>query len=305
MAFQSEANWVACGVCKQLNKFFKMWNNPRIEDKQPMAMSHDEETGKAPKTGKMAVRICVNCELEKRKEEWKTWSEEKRQTVGADYTQLTRVQKDMKKVNKGTTWNNTARALTQATKEVREERKLAIASGSADVMSRKQADKAGLARALQLATALLTTIQQDTPIWQAFEDAGGRFKKSFETWEKLSEKYDEFDLDQDPEKLRQLEEMEEKFLKDQSYTCMSECGEMQREYLKALDFSDQITDRLRLYNVCRAKMGNGCTCGLAFPAKMWTQTPGTWKFFCKVDCCNLVEATLTMEDENHVRQHTV
>ncbi len=112
-------------------------------------------------------------------------------------------------------------------------------------------------------------------------------------------------MDQDREKLRQLEEMEETFLKEQAYTCMEECGEMQAEYLKAQDFSDQITDRLRLYNVCRAKMSNGCTCGLAFPAKMWTQTPGTWKFFCKVDWASLVDAALTMDDDSHIRKYAV
>eukprot|EP00975_Prorocentrum_lima_P042955 9019857-Prorocentrum_lima.AAC.1 len=58
------------------------------------------------------------------------------------------------------------------------------------------------------------------------------------------------------------------------YQACSEYGEKQQEYLKALDFMDILTDKLRFYHVCRAKtnlnlMGGHCNCGLAFPANMW------------------------------------
>ncbi len=45
-------------------------------------------------------------------------------------------------------------------------------------------------------------------------------------------------------------------------TCGDKPEELQVQYLKALDFADEITDYIRIYNVCRAKDYNGCTCGL-------------------------------------------
>eukprot|EP00975_Prorocentrum_lima_P058072 12180314-Prorocentrum_lima.AAC.1 len=64
-------------------------------------------------------------------------------------------------------------------------------------------------------------------------------------------------------------------------------GEKQVEYLEALDFMDILTDKLRFYNVCRAKtninaFGEHCNCGLASPAKMWKKSQG-WRFYGEVD----------------------
>ena len=62
-----------------------------------------------------------------------------------------------------------------------------------------------------------------------------------------------------------------------AYKTCSDKGEAQQEYLKALDFADTITDSIRLYNCCRAHDGwndalnKPCTCGLAFPSKLWMQ----------------------------------
>ena len=52
---------------------------------------------------------------------------------------------------------------------------------------------------------------------------------------------------------------------------------------------DAIGPRMRIYNVCRARAGWNdkkncqCSCGLSYPAKMWTQPDKTrWKFICRV-----------------------
>eukprot|EP00975_Prorocentrum_lima_P035482 7453659-Prorocentrum_lima.AAC.1 len=47
---------------------------------------------------------------------------------------------------------------------------------------------------------------------------------------------------------------------------------------------DILTEKIRFYNVCRAKTrvnekGEHCNCGRAFPAKMWRMI-GDWKFYC-------------------------
>ena len=58
---------------------------------------------------------------------------------------------------------------------------------------------------------------------------------------------------------------------------------------------------MRLYNVCRAKTewsdhrNKACSCGLAFPAKMWHRPDkGMWKWICQVDWMPLLE-----EQEKH------
>eukprot|EP00974_Lingulodinium_polyedra_P015888 1542416-Lingulodinium_polyedra.AAC.1 len=60
-------------------------------------------------------------------------------------------------------------------------------------------------------------------------------------------------------------------------------GEEQPEYLKAMDFMDVLTPRIRYFNACRAKTSawdnaRNCagTCGHAFPSKMWYRFPGLW-----------------------------
>eukprot|EP00975_Prorocentrum_lima_P011613 2472725-Prorocentrum_lima.AAC.1 len=72
-------------------------------------------------------------------------------------------------------------------------------------------------------------------------------------------------------------------LQPQEYQTCSEYGELQEEYLTALNCTDMLAENLRFYNVRRAKTGQTTTghgnCGLAFPAKMWDITAG-WKFYC-------------------------
>eukprot|EP00975_Prorocentrum_lima_P035679 7499305-Prorocentrum_lima.AAC.1 len=59
-------------------------------------------------------------------------------------------------------------------------------------------------------------------------------------------------------------------------TTHAEYGELQEEYLKALDFMDMLTDNLRFYNACRATTGQTTTghdnCGFALPAQMLKRT---------------------------------
>ena len=102
--------------------------------------------------------------------------------------------------------------------------------------------------------------------------------------------YDECMQDcSDPEQLRRLEEAEDKLAAATGFKTMKEKGEEQPAPLKALDCVDAITPTMRIYNVCRAKTtydtvkGRRCSCGLAFPAKMWSQPdPRRWTFKCNV-----------------------
>ena len=105
---------------------------------------------------------------------------------------------------------------------------------------------------------------------------------------KLYEEYQE-----DPENVAKREAVEEAEIRlagmSDYHTCSVYGTESQPEYLKASDFVDKVTPRIRYFNVCRAKTGawdnvHQCqgTCGLAFPAKMWYRFPNTWKYRCQV-----------------------
>ena len=88
--------------------------------------------------------------------------------------------------------------------------------------------------------------------------------------------------------LKRLQRAEEALDATTDYTTCAEYGEKKQcEYLKALDFCDQLGPKMQIFNVCRRrtawdKFGNQCTCGLAYPAKMWEQPTSRWHFKCKV-----------------------
>ena len=48
-----------------------------------------------------------------------------------------------------------------------------------------------------------------------------------------------------------------------------------------------------------------CSCGLAFPAKLWTKKfpdrPWTWQFVCKVDWQQLIKAQLELPDDEQLK----
>ena len=102
--------------------------------------------------------------------------------------------------------------------------------------------------------------------------------------------YEEFQQDPDSVTKREaVEDAEMKLASMSDYHTCSVCGPQQPEYLKALDFVDTITTRIRYFNVCKAKTGawdnalnRQGTCGLAFPAKMWYRFANTWKYRCQV-----------------------
>jgi len=117
--------------------------------------------------------------------------------------------------------------------------------------------------------------------------------------------YQEYLKDPSEENLKTLEDSEDKLASTKEYTTGSEFGELQHEYLKALDFLDMLTEDLRFYNVCRAKTGPGHTnCGLAYPAKMWKKADG-WKFYCSCEWDVLVAEAAKHPQQELPSQHLV
>ena len=105
---------------------------------------------------------------------------------------------------------------------------------------------------------------------------------------------------QDPsnEELRlDTERLHEELAQSGDYQTLKETGDQQVEYLKALDFMDTIGPKIRIFNVCRAKSKwdfkkeVACSCGLAYPSKLWLQPDKTrWKWVCSLDWKELIKA---------------
>ena len=85
----------------------------------------------------------------------------------------------------------------------------------------------------------------------------------------LIEAYAHFEKCPTKENYEVMTSLEAEFHKLEEYDCMADKGKDQIEFLKALDFSDQWTENLFHFNVCRAKLpGEGGTCGLCIPNKL-------------------------------------
>eukprot|EP00975_Prorocentrum_lima_P015151 3211543-Prorocentrum_lima.AAC.1 len=64
----------------------------------------------------------------------------------------------------------------------------------------------------------------------------------------MEEKYDTYQEDPSSEKLDILEAAEEVLIGTKGYQTCSEYGELQEEYLKALDIMDVLTENLMFYH---------------------------------------------------------
>ena len=57
----------------------------------------------------------------------------------------------------------------------------------------------------------------------------------------------------------------------QDYRTADKYGDEKYSIIKATDFADSPLPGMRVFNLCRAKLADQSTCGLAFPAKLWWQ----------------------------------
>ena len=65
---------------------------------------------------------------------------------------------------------------------------------------------------------------------------------------------------------------------------------------------DIIIPGLRVFNLCRAKGPDGCTCGLYFSGKLWQKVGLKWIFYCNLDYNVIVNNKNT--NENGKRHNT-
>ena len=125
----------------------------------------------------------------------------------------------------------------------------------------------------------------------ALQRAGNRLLEHDETEQEYKRWYDTYMNDpKDLAKKEALEEIEELYYGQEEYQTLKEMGRAQPAYLEALDLVDHVGPKMRLYRVCRARTWYDarkdalCSCGLAFPAKMWLHSDKTYGLsVCQVD----------------------
>ena len=163
-------------------------------------------------------------------------------------------------------------------------------------MSSKKVKKEILARSKTLAKALLNAVSHGK-LLSKLAKAGSNFEKHGQQWDELEALYEEFEQAPWDGRLQAaVEEKEAEFTAAMDYKTGEEYGDQQPEFLKAMDFFDEISPDFKLYNLCRANTGwdeqnqKACACGFAFPSKLWKQEGSRWKFSCQVDWNRLIEA---------------
>ena len=151
-------------------------------------------------------------------------------------------------------------------------------------------------RAKAIATAMLRELKSGGLIG-AFTAASGRMLELSEDFEALEAGVHRLEESPEDPALQAHADVLEGLVirKAEDYQTLEDKGARQAGFLKALDFCDQLTPGIRLFNVCRARTGAwnekenrpGC-CGLAYPGKLWQQPDKTrWKFRCRLDWANL------------------
>ena len=259
------------------------------EWRQPALADHADQQGTS------ASRICSNCELQMRIQEWSQMPAAF-QEANPDYATAQCVKRDLKIANKGRLWVAQAQHISLAKTEIQQGR------GLEENLKGIRKKKAIMQRATLLAQALLNALKSGNLI-AAFSAAGQRMKKDDAVGQQYIQAFDEAMDDKDDERKQiRLDNLEEELAQTMDYETCIEYGEKQSAMLKALDFIDAYGEGLRLYNVCRAKtgwnkaQGKHCSCGLAFPAKMWARKfkddPNRWKFKCEVNWAALIEAQM-------------
>ena len=239
--------------------------------------------------------MCTSCELIFRTQERDQLPAAFR-AANPDYATYQGVRRDQKMANKGRLWNSAGQHINKAKQEIQGGRGL-----EASLKGSKK-KKAIMERAHLLAQALLNSFKSGN-LLAAFSAAGERMKENDVTGQQYIRAYDDAMANKDDERRQiRLDNLEPELAQITDYQTCSEYGEKQSAMLKALDFIDAYGEGLRLYNVCRAKTGwnpaegKHCSCGLAFPAKMWARKykddPDRWKFICEVNWASLVEAQL-------------
>ena len=111
MAFAPSNRLYDCRICSSKFKHFKL-----MESKRELTMDKDDTDRENPQYW----RICVNCEVNLREQEFEKWSFKEKEN-DPTYPARWRVERDLKMANKGQAWAGKAAQILQAKKELKED----------------------------------------------------------------------------------------------------------------------------------------------------------------------------------------
>ena len=272
------------------------------QDRQvPERFGPDNKEGQWRRT----ARVCPDCVLKERLRQWpqKSYSW---QRDHPEWATPQGVKRDMRAQNKGQLWHQSGKHIQEAKSELKLscnlERKLTQNARKQEIIR----------RAHQLAQALLHSLNSGD-LLHAFRQAGARMLEDSVVGQTYMDAYDKaMNAGSEEEAQAELENAEREMAMTMDYQACAAHGDQQTKLLKALDFVDAYGEGLRLYNVCRAKTaydektGMACSCGLAFPAKLWSkkfpEKEWSWKFVCRVNWQELVKAQKASPDDQQLKE---
>ena len=276
MAFESGTALNKCGLCDNERKGFRLITSDRSEHRQPDPDNEAQFKGTEPCTKSKGLRICEICELSSRQKEVDEWGECEFLRVNPSWATLREVFTDMKRESKGANWMSRGKTYMQAYEMVRGMK------GADGTPLSKRARAAALRETnRELANDFVAAMKAgDGGLFTAFGLAGARLRGAMASNDKLCAAYEEFLQDPTPENQELLERLEEEVEKAHNYQTFDDLPD-QVELLKALDHDDKIAEGIRVFNLCRRKIGY-CTCGMYTSSALWWRIGDRWKFLCKI-----------------------
>ena len=123
-------------------------------------------------------------------------------------------------------------------------------------------------------------------IMSLFLLAGEKMLKATTEWKELEQAYEAHEKNPCPNNTLKVEELEDKFEGTHEYETFGN-ETLQAAKLQSMDYCNKVTDKLYVYDLCRAKKGDGKACGTYMPALYWKKV-GNWRFYCLVDWAQVV-----------------
>ena len=219
---------------------------------------HFAETIQTPagKEKKMYKHICRTCELKRRREEFEEFSP-KSKKARTNYATEAQVIHDHCQQKRGTKHRLIGSQFKVARRTVVSSQYDEDGLEIVNPMTRSNRRQAVMKLAKDFAESLLIAIKKCPGMFQALSGAGNRTQRIDDLEAELDEAWDAVEQDlTNLVKLVKYEDLLKQWEDETSYQALKiriPDREERRSYLKCIDFVDQITDDIRLYNVCRCK----------------------------------------------------
>ena len=229
-------------------------------------------------------KICVSCELKLRIEEVQRDGSGEILRANPNYSTEEAIQLQMKRDNKGRNHANRARGRQLAIQKIKE----MTADPNEHVSEPRR--KALLSSLTKEYAAELCSAIRKGGLWEAYMKAGQRAIKNTVLQQKVNQAYDDYLRDPSYENLKVLERLEDEVEDSEIYEA---CGGNSR-LLHMVDYVNvkDTEDCFMIYDMCRAKLGCGITCGIYIPSYYWDQPNKDreryycgvqWEYVVKVD----------------------